>query len=226
MNGAAMLLRILLVFFFLVSVAYPYGGQERLAALDAQPSAASGRSPPSQGPPGPQGATGATGPQGSKGDTGSTGPQGSKGDTGPQGPKGNPGPLKTSHLSNFNDNGSTTTTIPANQPLIFNGTPSVLGDSISQVNADTFSLNQTGIYLVNLTVTADKKKKGGEITLELEGRPVGPEIDVIDKNHPINLQTVISVTSAPASLQAVVKVEAINLEAGDSSSIVILQLSE
>ena len=103
------------------------------------------------GPTGPTGDTGATGPTGPTGDTGATGPTGPTGATGPTGPTGPSGLGLPAGLYAFNSAGISLD-LGLNAPVPFNTVGSQFGTAISQLDADTFVIAETGFYKITVIV--------------------------------------------------------------------------
>ena len=140
---------------------------------------------------GPQGATGATGPQGRTGDTGATGIQGptgpkgatgSTGPTGPTGPKGatgSTGPTGGSFQSYAMVHDLSNSTVPVQNPILFQNTNLASKISYSPVTGD-FSIPEKGIYIIHWWVNVRNKGKTCEDkALSIEFRKFWPNVELI-----------------------------------------------
>lgn len=108
-----------------------------------------------QGPQGVQGEIGPQGPQGIQGEIGPQGPQGVQGEIGPQGPQGiegeigPTGPTGVANVSGYaNYAYSGTATIQSGTSIPFN-LSGVAPIGVSQTANDTFTITNTGTYLIN-----------------------------------------------------------------------------
>jgi hypothetical protein len=128
----------------------------------------------STGVTGPTGATGSTGVTGSTGATGSTGVTGSTGATGPTGvtgptgatgPTGPTGVLSSANAAYYADSVSTNT-IASKAAIKFNLSESL--HNISFSNSTTFTIQESGVYLMICTILV-AKNTGGIFGFYLDG---------------------------------------------------------
>ena len=135
-----------------------------------------------RGPVGPQGIQGAQGPQGPQGIQGAQGSQGSQGSQGPQGAQGPQGPAGTTlAFADFYalmppDN---STLITPGSAVSFPDVGPASGSDISQLNANTFILTATGIYLLTFQTSVTEAaqlalaQNGNELAQTVVGRATG-----------------------------------------------------
>jgi len=170
-----------------------------------------------QGPVGPEGAQGVPGPQGVQGVAGPAGPAGA------QGPQGVPG--LTNHLSVYEDTGLLGLTVGVGSPVPFNTTAGFFGTSVTQLDADTFSISDAGNYYVSFTANTAILSLLGSVQFQVNGVPVGPQITLGFAGTSLSLQTVIPVPVVPATFEVVVSGLALTLAPGTSASLSFLQLT-
>ena len=124
------------------------------------------------GPQGPIGLTGTAGPQGPQGEPGPQGPIGLTGATGPQGPQGEPG--TAGGVLGFADfyalmPPDNSATIAPGTNVNFPENGSISNTSINRLTDDTFSLVESGSYLVMFQVSITET---GQLVLTLNGEPL------------------------------------------------------
>jgi hypothetical protein len=149
------------------------------------------------GPEGPQGPQGAPGPQGNagiQGISGPPGPTGAQGLTGPPGPGGITSALYTSRDGVIAVGG---------QPVAFTATPTMFGTDIVQSDADTFTLNSTGMYRIAYSLSLPPPPIGPQtwhdqrVTVFHNGTGVGPaSFNLVDT-------VLVSVATAPSTIELI-----------------------
>ncbi|MBE7102810.1 hypothetical protein FT637_07050 [Bacillus cereus] len=192
------------------------------------------------GPSGTTGPTGATGPIGNTGQIGDTGPSGTTGPTGETGPTGNTGPSGTTGptgntgpsglglpagLYAFNAAASSIN-VEINTPVPFNTVGSQLGTAITQLDSDTFTIHQNGLYKITvIAYTATSGLLGG-IEIQVNGVKVpGAGRNLVSIGAPIVIQAITQITTAPVSVE-VIGIEAVlSLAVGTGASIVIEKIA-
>ncbi|QWG32504.1 BclA C-terminal domain-containing protein [Bacillus mycoides] len=183
------------------------------------------------GPTGATGQTGNTGPSGAIGSTGATGPSGTTGPTGATGPIGDTGPTGPSRLGlpaglyAFNSAASSIN-VGINTPVPFNTAGSQLGTAITQLDSDTFTIHQNGLYKITvIAYTATSGLLGG-IEIQVNGLAVpGAARNLVSLGTPIVIQAIIQITTAPVSVE-VIGIEAVlSLAVGTGASIIIEKIA-
>lgn len=117
--------------------------------------------------------TGPTGPTGPKGPTGATGP------TGPQGATGATGPTGTSFQSYAMVHDLSNSTVPKQNPILFQNTNLSNKISYSPITGD-FSILEKGIYIIHWWVNVRNKGKDCEDkALSIEFRKFWPNVELI-----------------------------------------------
>ncbi|HHT7236886.1 TPA: BclA C-terminal domain-containing protein [Bacillus cereus] len=186
------------------------------------------------GPSGTTGPTGNTGPIGNTGPSGTTGPSGNTGPTGNTGPSGNTGPTGATGptrlglpagLYAFNSAASSIN-VGINTPVPFNTVGSQLGTAITQLDSDTFTIHQSGLYKITvIAYTATSGLLGG-IEIQVNGVTVpGAVRNLVSLGTPIVIQAIAQITTAPVSVE-VIGIEAVlSLAVGTGASIVIEKIA-
>ncbi|MGH0778133.1 collagen-like exosporium glycoprotein BclA, partial [Bacillus cereus] len=173
------------------------------------------------GPTGPTGDTGATGPTGPTGDTGATGPTGPTGATGPTGPTGPSGLGLPAGLYAFNS-GGISLDLGINDPVPFNTVGSQFGTAISQLDADTFVISETGFYKITVIANTATASLLGGLTIQVNGVPVpGTGSSLISLGAPIVIQAITQITTTPSLVEVIVTGLGLSLALGTSASIII-----
>ena len=114
------------------------------------------------GPTGPAGATGAAGAAGAEGPTGPTGPAGA---TGATGPAGSPPPLNALYATNV----GTQTLASTGDDASFDTNQVEEGSAITHTaSTPTFTLGESGIYLISYSAVASNTTSTGTVGVELE----------------------------------------------------------
>ncbi|EJQ42178.1 hypothetical protein IEE_04010, partial [Bacillus cereus BAG5X1-1] len=165
---------------------------------------------------------GDTGPSGATGPIGDTGPSGTTGPTGATGPSrlGLPAGLYA-----FNSAASSIN-VEINTPVPFNTAGSQLGTAITQLDSDTFTIHQSGLYKITVIVYTATSGLLGGIEIQVNGLAVpGAARNLVSLGTPIVIQAIIQITTAPVSVE-VIGIEAIlSLAVGTGASIVIEKIA-
>lgn len=119
-----------------------------------------------QGPSGPTGATGPAGPAGAIGATGPAGPQGPTGETGPAGPQGPAGGVLSFADFYALMPPNNPAPIAAGEDVAFPQTGAVSASGVTRLSDTSFSLENTGTYLIQFQVSAAGP---GQLELTLNG---------------------------------------------------------
>jgi hypothetical protein len=152
---------------------------------------------------------------------GNTGPAGPTGATGATGPRGANGSSLIEHVSSFSQN-SSAMLVMNGSPIALNGAPVFWGDAVLQTSPDTVIISVPGEYLVLFTALITGSGFTSGVQLQLNKTPVGPK--VLQMNGMIVLHTVISVSSAPSTLQVVATGASFTLLSGNSATLTIMRL--
>ncbi|MDA1812129.1 collagen-like exosporium glycoprotein BclA, partial [Bacillus cereus] len=173
------------------------------------------------GPTGDTGTTGPTGPTGDTGATGLTGPTGATGLTGPTGPTGPSGLGLPAGLYAFNS-GGISLDLGINDPVPFNTVGSQFGTAISQLDADTFVISETGFYKITVIANTATASVLGGLTIQVNGVPVpGTGSSLISLGAPIVIQAITQITTTPSLVEVIVTGLGLSLALGTSASIII-----
>ncbi|EOI7619446.1 exosporium leader peptide-containing protein [Bacillus cytotoxicus] len=169
--------------------------------------------PPFTLPSGPTGGTGVTGPTGPTGETGITGP------TGPTS-AGLPAGLYAFNSSTISIG------LGVDQPIPFNTVGAQFGTAISQLDADTFTINETGFYKITVIAYTALVSLLGGLTIEVNGTPIpGSGTTLISLGAPIVLQAITQITTTPSLVEAVVTGLGLSLALGTSATIIIEKIA-
>ncbi|MFK4292067.1 BclA C-terminal domain-containing protein, partial [Bacillus mycoides] len=177
------------------------------------------------GPTGPTGDTGATGPTGPTGDTGATGPTGPTGATGPTGPTGPSGLGLPAGLYAFNS-ATISVALGVNEPVPFNTVGSQFGTAISQLDADTFIISETGFYKITVIAYTALVSVLGSLAIQVNGVNIpGAGTSLISLGAPLVIQAITQITITPSMVEAVVTGLGLSLALGTSASIIIEKIA-
>ncbi|MGI2760507.1 BclA C-terminal domain-containing protein [Bacillus cytotoxicus] len=177
------------------------------------------------GPTGPTGETGITGPTGPTGETGITGPTGPTGETGITGPTGPTSSGLPAGLYAFNSS-TISIGLGVNEPIPFNTVGAQFGTAISQLDADTFIINETGFYKITVIAYTALVSLLGGLTIQVNGVPIpGSGTTLISLGAPIVLQAITQITTTPSLVEAVVTGLGLSLALGTSATIIIEKIA-
>ncbi|WP_139359374.1 collagen-like protein, partial [Bacillus cereus] len=167
---------------------------------------------------------GSTGPTGDTGATGSTGPIGDTGATGPTGPTGPIGPSGLGLPAGlYAFNSATVSLVLVSDNLVpFTTVGSQFGTAISQLDADTFIISETGFYKITVIVYTTQISLLGGLTIEQGGVPIpGTGTMLISAGAPMIIQVITQVTTPPDMIEVIVNGVGLSLATGVSSTITI-----
>ncbi|MGG0724171.1 BclA C-terminal domain-containing protein [Bacillus mycoides] len=186
------------------------------------------------GPTGNTGPSGTTGPTGATGPTGNTGPSGAIGSTGATGPSGTTGPTGATGPSRLGlpaglyafNSAASSINVGINTPVPFNTAGSQLGTAITQLDSDTFTIHQNGLYKITvIAYTATSGLLGG-IEIQVNGLAVpGAARNLVSLGTPIVIQAIIQITTAPVSIEVICIEAVLSLAVGTGASIVIEKIA-
>ncbi|RWS42150.1 hypothetical protein EKA14_17045 [Bacillus mycoides] len=180
------------------------------------------------GPSGTTGPTGDTGPSGTTGPTGATGPIGATGPSGTTGPTGATGPSGLglpAGLYAFNSAVSSIN-VGINTPVPFNTVGSQLGTAITQLDSDTFTIHQNGLYKITVIVYTATSGLLGGIEIQVNGVTVpGAGRNLVSLGTPIVIQAITQITTAPVSVEVIGIETVLSLAVGTGASIVIEKIA-
>ncbi len=184
-----------------------------------------------QGPTGLQGITGATGITGITGITGPTGITGVTGFTGPTGFTGLTGATgadltSVSHL--FTSNTSLApTVIPVGTLIPFdNLTPVIVGTAVVQTDIDTFTILETGNYLIFVRVETDPTSVAGALSLQINGVTTATSLGTFVAGLPLTVQAIVNIPAAGTTVEVLQTAAlGLTLPTGENATIGIIQLS-
>ncbi|MGF9936901.1 collagen-like exosporium glycoprotein BclA, partial [Bacillus anthracis] len=160
-------------------------------------------------------------PTGDTGATGLTGPTGATGLTGPTGPTGPSGLGLPAGLYAFNS-GGISLDLGINDPVPFNTVGSQFGTAISQLDADTFVISETGFYKITVIANTATASLLGGLTIQVNGVPVpGTGSSLISLGAPIVIQAITQITTTPSLVEVIVTGLGLSLALGTSASIII-----
>ena len=175
----------------------------------------------SAGPPGTPGASGDTGPAGAAGAPGPAGPLGPVGPVGPAGPPGPPGPTTDrSVISSFSD-AVAPTSLGINDPVPFGTVGSHAGTAISQLDADTFIISDTGFYQVHYRLSTALTSLLGCMNVRVDGVDAPGSTTAWGSRRGDVDSLVTQVTTTPTLVELVVTSGGLTLDAGTSATIMI-----
>ncbi|EMY8534262.1 exosporium leader peptide-containing protein [Bacillus paranthracis] len=145
--------------------------------------------------------------------------------TGPTGPTGPSGLGLPAGLYAFNS-GGISLDLGINDPLPFNTVGSQFGTAISQLDADTFVISETGFYKITVIANTATVSALGGLTIQVNGVPVpGTGSSLISLGAPIVIQAITQITTTPSLVEVIVTGLGLSLALGTSASIIIEKIA-
>lgn len=113
-----------------------------------------------------------------------------------------------------------------NDPVPFNTVGSQFGTAISQLDADTFIISETGFYKITVIAYTAAVSILGSLAIQVNGGNIPVfGTSLISLGAPLVIQAITQITITPSMVEAVVTGLGLSLALGTSASIIIEKIA-
>ncbi|PEC21944.1 hypothetical protein COM96_11900 [Bacillus cereus] len=113
-----------------------------------------------------------------------------------------------------------------NDPVPFNMVGSQFGTAISQLDADTFIISETGFYKITVIAYTAAASVLGSLAIQVNSINIpGAGTSLISLGAPLVIQAITQITTTPSMVEAVVTGLGLSLALGTSASIIIEKIA-